>query len=72
MQYTEVMDRIDGRLGPQYTLDQCVQSKHSPTPSVVLVWLSYHILCKASLVGAPSYGHSKSIFLSSSTSSGRL
>ena len=25
MQYTEVMDRIDGRLGPQYTLDQCVR-----------------------------------------------
>lgn len=30
LQYTEVMDRIDGRLGPQYTLDQCVQPPLTP------------------------------------------
>ena len=29
MQYTEVMDRIDGRLGPQYTLDQCGPANQS-------------------------------------------
>ena len=35
MQYTEVMDRIDGRLGPQYTLDQFVQ--HPPHPPQLLL-----------------------------------
>ena len=42
MQYTEVMDRIDGRLGPQYTLDQCVQHSLQPPTSYCMAVLIKH------------------------------